>query len=409
MAKTMRLQLPNADEGLSVILKLAGETCNINCHYCYEKRKPYPNAARLAPETLERFLQLCDGRPLHVELHGGEPLVIGRARMTQLFDVLRRHTAPVTAAIQTNGTLLNETWIDFLLTSWPDIDIGVSLDGPPELNDAHRVDYRERGTSARVEAALGRLAARGQVIGIISTVSRPVLGREQELIDYFAGLPGVHYLKFAPCLDYNVRTKTTSALNLTVINQLNKSGLGQPGWATTPTEYCDFVINAFEVWRAGAFRKFLLEPVYSLLRTLQGRAPSLCHFSSTQKCGYVLTVYPDGRIGSCDELRMPDAQLGHVDQLRSIDDVVSLTTNPALHARLNGLLEKCSGCQLQDTCRGGCLATRLQYVGTPADDEYCRNRARLVDHVRVAIGLPGLASLSPWRSDAESSLLDDRP
>jgi uncharacterized protein len=391
------LQLPETDSGVAVILKLAGETCNINCHYCYEKRKPYPGADRLDAATLRRFLQLCGDRPLRVELHGGEPLVVGRERMAALFAEVRRYPAPVTMAIQTNGTLLSDTWIRFLLDEWPDLDIGVSLDGPAAINDTHRVDYRERGTTGRTEDALRRLADNAQSVGVIATVTRQSLGREREIVDYFAGLPGVRYLKFSPCLDFNVRTKTRASLPLNVarINLLNPTGEGVPGWGTAPGEYCDFMINVFDIWREATFRQFIVEPLYSLIRTLQGRPPSLCHFSA-QKCAFVLTVYPDGRIGSCDELRMPDAALGHVNDYESLDDVLSMAVNPGLHRSLDSLLAKCSGCGIQDMCRGGCLATRLQYVGTPLDDEYCRYRARLIDHVRQSIGMSPLSSGTPW-------------
>jgi uncharacterized protein len=303
----------------------------------------------------------------------------------------------MTLAIQTNGTLLNDKWISFLLDEWPDLDIGVSLDGPAEINDAHRVDYRERGTTARTEDALRRLAERGQAVGVIATVTQRSLGREREIVEYFADFPGVRYLKFSPCLDFNVRTKTrpSLSLNLVSINQLNPTGAGVPGWGTSPTEYCDFLIKAFDVWREDTFRQFILEPIYSLIRTLQGRPPSLCHFS-TQKCAFVLTLYPDGRIGSCDELRMPDAALGHVSDYESLDDALSLAVNQNLRQDLGALLTKCSGCAIQDSCRGGCLATRLQYVDTPLDDEYCQYRARLVDHVRVAIGMSPLPGATPW-------------
>lgn len=76
----MELQLPAPGETILAMLKLPGEMCNINCHYCYERRKPYPNALMLKPEVLRKFLGLCEGRPLAVELHGGEPCSSAAAR-----------------------------------------------------------------------------------------------------------------------------------------------------------------------------------------------------------------------------------------------------------------------------------------------------------------------------------------
>ena len=389
-----RFGFPEPDSSLSVILKLAGETCNINCHYCYEKRKPYESSGQISPELLRRFLALCGNRPLRVELHGGEPLLVRRTRMAMLLAELRAYRGPVSLAIQTNGTLLNDEWLSFFRDEWPDIDIGVSLDGDPEINDAHRVDYRDRGTSAKVEAALRCVAEHGLTVGVISTVTRPVILRPREVIDYFRQFEAIRFLKFSPCFDYNVQTKTSRG-NRRSLPLLNPAGPGSPGWAISPAEYADFLIEAFEAWRTGAYQDFLIEPLYSVVLALSGRRASFCHFSDT-KCSSVLTLYPDGRIGSCDELRMPDALLAHADQADTIDPLLSMATNPALAASLDRLYDKCNACDYRSTCRGGCLATRLQYQGTAYDDEYCLHRIKIIEHVAAAIsrspagpGMPG--------------------
>lgn len=188
-------------------------------------------------------------------------------------------------------------------------------------------------------------------------------------------------VKFAPCLDFNVRTRTMPPGNRKNLLQLNGTGEGIPGWATTPFEYSRFLIEAFDAWvESGAFRHFLIEPLTSVIRALALRSSSFCHFSES-KCAHVLTLYPDGRIGSCDELPMPPAELSHVNGVHSLGDIVDLRTNPVLRHDLDRLLEKCDGCSYRRTCGDGCLATRLRYLGTPYDDEYCAYRMQLIDHV----------------------------
>src|SRR5689334_10282909 len=76
----MELRIPQQGDPLEIILKLAGETCNINCYYCYEKRKPYERAKTLSAADLCAFLHKMGGRPLRLHLHGGEPLLIGLKR-----------------------------------------------------------------------------------------------------------------------------------------------------------------------------------------------------------------------------------------------------------------------------------------------------------------------------------------
>lgn len=390
-AAPARVRMPDAGEALSVILKLYGDACNIDCTYCYEKRKPYDRAQVITPELLRAFLDRCGGRPLAVELHGGEPLLVGRARMEGLVAELKRYPALVRTSIQTNGTLLDEEWIAFFREQLPEIEIGVSLDGDAQGN-AHRVDYRGAPTHPQVEAALARLARGDAQVGLISVVTRGILGRAAETLRYFRRFPAVRYVKFAPCLDFNVARPRRSARRLPV---LAAAAGGIPNWATTPDEYASFVIEAYEAWKEeGHYGSYVLEPVGSIIRTLTGGETPFCHFSS-KKCAFVLTLYPDGRLGSCDEFSMPDAELAHVHAIGSIDEVLGFATKPAMLHDLERMLAKCDGCAYRATCRGGCLATRRRYLDTDYDDAYCDYRARVIDHVARDVAPLARAAPSP--------------
>lgn len=377
------LLYPRAAEGLEVILKLVGETCNLNCHYCYEKRKPYDDKAVLTPEVLRTFLTSLNGRPISVGLHGGEPLVIGRERLARLLGELRNYPGRVELKLQTNATLLTSEWLAFFDREWPNIAIGVSLDGDMDGN-GHRVDYQDVPAYDRIVRGLRVLSETRRAFGVICVVTRRLLGRSREVIDAFSRIEGVRALKLASCLDFDVSSKSYSRPSGRAIARLNPIGEGHPGWATTPGELATFLVEVFDVWRSsGAYRSFTIEPFVSIIRTLAGKQPDSCHFDE-RKCAYVLTLYPDGRVGSCDELPMPEAQLG---------DVLTLA-NPAhaLHprklpiaGRLGELMSKCEGCSHRSSCGGGCLATRLRYHGTAYDDEYCAYRKRVIDHVAAHV------------------------
>jgi radical SAM protein with 4Fe4S-binding SPASM domain len=376
----MELRLPKIDESITVILKLAGETCNINCHYCYEKRKPYAQALVLQPETLAKFLDLCGSRPLYVVLHGGEPLLIGRKRITPLLRELRAYRGPLQLAMQTNGVMLNNAWLDYFDKAWPGLKISISLDGDAEAN-AHRVDFADRPTYARTIRALLLLAERQWDIGVIAVVTKRALGRAKELMYHYLEFPAIRVLKLSPCLDFNVVTKDFHTPNRRSIAILNPAGRGIPGWATSPMEYAQFLVDAWDAWRdTRAFRHFLLEPHLSIVRNLAGKESEFTHFSD-RKEPFIVTLYPDGRIGSSDELNMPEALLGHVDGCESLDHLLRLDTNASLKARLKALLSKCGDCAYRTSCRGGSLADRFRYVGTSYDDEYCDYRKYIIDYV----------------------------
>lgn len=379
----MDLRMPAHGDTVLAMLKLPGEICNINCHYCYERRKPYPNALMMKPEVLQKFLRLCNGRPLAIELHGGEPLLIGRRRMAQLFAELRGYEGPVTVAMQTNGILLDEAWLDFFDREWPGIEIGVSLDGD-EKGNAHRVDFRDQPTYPKVVKALEGLAARGRNVGVIAVVTRRVLGRASEILDTLSAFEAVKVIKLSGCMDFNVITKDY-ATNRKSLKILNPDGVGMPGWATTPDEYAEFLIEAFEYWMSTrAYNDYVLEPFFSMIRSLNDLPTSYTGFS-VRKEPFVVTLYPDGRIGSSDELSMPGALLGTVDTATSLDDLLTMDSNPKLREGLTNLLAQCSGCSHEASCRGGALPDRLRFEGTGFEDRYCDYRRKVIDHVAAAL------------------------
>lgn len=378
------LLIPVDGDPLAVVLKLPGETCNINCHYCYEKRKPYPGAAFLEPSTVESFLALAGDRPLSVMLHGGEPLLAGRARIGELIAVLGRHSRPVSLSIQTNGILLNDKWIDFFEEHCPDIEIGISLDGDAQGNE-HRVDYRGRPTYGKVTKAFELLERRGWDCGVIVVVSRKVLGRADEVVAEMLRYPSIKNVKLSPCLDYDVTSKDHRGVTGRQINLLNP-GAGMPGWATTPSEYADFLAESFASWRnLGAYRRFLLEPFVSIVRALNGQPTDFTHFDE-RKDPFVVTVYPDGRIGTCDELEMPAALLGHVDDAVPIGELLGRARSNELFGLLESLMASCDGCRVREVCRGGSLPDRVRLAADEQRTEYCNARGRIIDSAVELMG-----------------------
>ncbi|MDE0089636.1 MAG: radical SAM protein [Candidatus Poribacteria bacterium] len=391
----MPINLPNSSDPLLIILKLPGEVCNINCHYCYEKRKPYHDDKYMMPETIRRLLSTLNGRPISVQLHGGEPLVLGIKRMEKVIQELSQYPGEVDLNIQTNGTLLTPEWLDFFERVWPDIEIGVSLDGDADAN-WHRVDYQDRPAHAKIEKSLELLTERGHKVGIIAVITRRALGRAEELLKYFTQFPCIKMLNLSPCLDYDVnhpwKNRSRQQKSLVV---LNSTETGTPGWALSPLEYADFLIEAFKAWRDGpGLDHYLVEPFFSIICRLQGKSTRFCPFNE-RKCSHVLTLYPDGRVGSCDELRMPEAFLASVSDFDDVNFISRLQTNPELHGRMNKLKAICDTCAYQPTCQGGCLATRLAYYGTPYEEEYCAYRAKVIDFIRTEVGQSSLNAPVP--------------
>jgi uncharacterized protein len=86
-------------------------------------------------------------------------------------------------SIQTNGMLLTVPWCE-LFKKW-EVGVGVSIDGPKHLHDAHRVTRSGRGTFDKTLAGI-RLLKREQVpFHVISVLSKQALQSPREMFDFY--------------------------------------------------------------------------------------------------------------------------------------------------------------------------------------------------------------------------------
>jgi uncharacterized protein len=177
--------------------------------YCYyfnmgeETPLTRPKLASLeVTERLARWIaQGCDELRIpqaKISFHGGEPTLMG---VNAFGDACRRlraiiePVARVSPSIQTNGTLLDDRWIDQFVEHA--VGVGVSIDGPQAANDRFRLDHRGRSTFRRTEDAIRRLADAQQKGGPRpSTISVVHYGNDYRAIyRYLRGL-GVAELNF---------------------------------------------------------------------------------------------------------------------------------------------------------------------------------------------------------------------
>jgi uncharacterized protein len=108
-----------ANPVLETLVLQATPFCNIDCSYCYLPNRT--SKQRMSEDTLARTFERVFSSPflgnhLTVLWHAGEPLVLGVEYYRRAFELLQRYRRPeidVTHHFQTNGTLLDQTWIDF--------------------------------------------------------------------------------------------------------------------------------------------------------------------------------------------------------------------------------------------------------------------------------------------------------
>ena len=163
--------------------------CNIDCTYCYLPHRSDKSALTL--DVLERFCsQLIDcgalARNLRVTWHSGEPLAIRGAQFDaycSLVDRLLAQHTNVKFSVQTNATLIDSQWVDLLRRF--DVSVGVSLDGPREFHDAHRITRRGGGTFDAVMRGIEQLRRGGVRFGVICVLTPESLREPDKMFDFF--------------------------------------------------------------------------------------------------------------------------------------------------------------------------------------------------------------------------------
>ena len=154
---------------MSVELRPLGVRCNIQCQYCYQN--PQRDAGNVARAyDLERMKAAVEQEGTDFVLFGGEPLMVPEADLEALwawgFEKFGRN------GIQTNGTLINDTHVR--LFKQYGVQVGISVDGPGELNDVRWVGSlgATRAATLRTHAAIERLCREGLPPSLIVTLHR---------------------------------------------------------------------------------------------------------------------------------------------------------------------------------------------------------------------------------------------
>jgi uncharacterized protein len=162
----------------------------MDCTYCYLLERHLSH--QMAPATAEAIASSIPPNwtspgPLEVIWHGGEPLAVGSACFAQLlapFEPLRRD-GRVRHKVQTGATLISDTWCD--LFERFDVGVGVSIDGPRDLN-RYRVDRGGHAMFDRIVAGVDVLRRRGIPFTVLAVIPPTTTTYAAELFDFFDSL-----------------------------------------------------------------------------------------------------------------------------------------------------------------------------------------------------------------------------
>jgi uncharacterized protein len=163
--------------------------CNINCSYCYLPQrdlKTVMQQSTIAALFAKIFASGWTSHGLTVIWHAGEPLVVPVSFYETAFaaiEALRPAGLRIRHSFQTNGMLITPKWCE-LFKQW-DVGVGVSIDGPKRLHDAHRITRSGRGTFDKTIAGIRVLRRECVPFHVISVLSQQGMEAPREMLDFY--------------------------------------------------------------------------------------------------------------------------------------------------------------------------------------------------------------------------------
>ncbi len=173
--------------------------CNIDCRYCYlpnRSSKAVVERSTLVSLFTQVFQSGWARDRITVIWHAGEPMVMPIAFYRDAFDLvaeLKPAGLSLTHAFQTNGTLIDDEWCEFLLEAR--VNVGVSIDGPKRFHDLKRVTRSGRGTFDKTIRGIRLLRKHRVPFHTISVLSSEALANPREMFDFYVS-EGIEHVCF---------------------------------------------------------------------------------------------------------------------------------------------------------------------------------------------------------------------
>jgi uncharacterized protein len=346
--------------------------CNIDCSYCYLTSRS--SRATITDATLDNlFAKLFAtgwvGRSLDLVWHAGEPTVLPIDTYRRMFAIMQRHRprhVKVSHGFQTNATLLSKEWCAFFRDEA--INVGVSIDGPQWINDAHRLNRAGKSTYAKVIDGIRLLRQENVPFHVITVLSNASLGAARELHDFYVS-EGIEHVGF----------------NVEESEGEHVSGL-QPNAAAWQA-YHDFLAEFWSIAaRAGNIKSireidYALRAIYMNPKLMPGNKPPPMPGNILVEPFAILSMDHEGNLAtfSPELLGQKNAEyndfvIGNVNR----DDFADLPRAPVLtrmHADITAGVALCRAeCGYFDVCGGGEPINKLAENGSFASSatNFCR-------------------------------------
>lgn len=377
---------------LHVMAKPIGPICNLDCKYCFylEKEKLYGAGEpwRMSDPVLESFvrqyIESQNAPEINFAWQGGEPTLLGVDYFRRVVELQKKYAGGkgIHNALQTNATLLDDEWGEFL--SRNEFLVGLSVDGPRDLHDRYRVDKKQQPTFDAVMAGLALLKKHRVEFNTLTVVNRANSQKPLEVYRFLKEI-GSQFIQFIPLVE-RVSTGPLRVLGLDFAEPPTAGESPDPnspvtGWSVKAAQYGEFLVSIFDAWVRRDVGKTFVQLFDVALGNWLGVGSSLCLFA--EKCGRAVALEHNGDVYSCDHFVYPKFKLGNLmnESLAALVDGKEQTKFGS--DKLDTLPMYCRKCDVRFACNGECPKRR--FIATPDGEAglnyLCAGYKRFFNHI----------------------------
>jgi uncharacterized protein len=351
---------------LGILLKPASSDCNMACDYCYYRnvRQLYSDVSRprmsldVVDSVCEQYRAL---EPVEIKIgwQGGEPTLMGLDFFRKAIELETRHARPGDCwgnTIQTNGVLLDDEWCEFL--AHYRFLVGLSIDGPPELN-AMRKFHDGRPAWDAAMRALALMRQHGVEFNVLVVVSTATVGSPQAVFRFLVE-NDIRFSQCIPCTEPAGDGKVTAH-------------------SITGAQWADFMLAFFDAWVEKDDPGFYNRHIDNWLHLYFRLPPESCEYRPD--CSNLITIEWNGDVYPCDFFVEKRFLMGNVltDTLERMlqgrafrSFVQEAEATPAI----------CRDCKWLWACNGGCNRQRGKLgIGLDGQPYMCEANRRIFEHV----------------------------
>jgi uncharacterized protein len=225
--------------------------------------------------------------------------------------------------------------------------VGVSVDGPEEIHDVHRLRESGRGTHGEVMRGIELLQKHNVEFNILTLVSSSNVEHPREVYRYLCDM-GIRYHQYIPCVEFD--------------DEGNRLPYGITG-----EQWGRFMNGIFDEWYGRDTERVSVRHFDSVLTMLVDGYANACILA--RNCQQYFVVEHNGDVYPCDFFVQKEKRLGNV----MVDDWEAMKRHPVFRQfgrQKSQWNEECSRCPYLKLCAGDCQKNRFYGKEEPTQISY---------------------------------------